>query len=141
MHLLEIAQLAPLAAREARGQLRRGRARGQPPEERLGRIDKARVIDRACGRKDHAPRRIVPLHEAAEIGRLEPRDILGRPKDRAPHRLVGKGRFLQPVEDDVVGGVERLPDLLQDDMPLGLDLGRVEGGVEDDVGDDVEREV
>ena len=42
--------------------------------------------------------------------------------------MIGIGRFLQPVEDDVVGRVERLPDLLQNDAALDLDLARIEDG-------------
>ncbi len=78
--------------------------------------------------------------EAAEIGPAEGADALGRPEDGAAHRLVGERRLLQPVEDNVVGGVVRLADLLQDDAALDLDLGRVERRVAQDVGDDVERQ-
>ena len=44
------------------------------------------------------------------------------------------------IEDDVVGRVVGLPDLLQDDGALALELGRIEGRVQQDVGEDVERE-
>ena len=66
--------------------------------------------------------------------------ISGLPQHRPAHRLVGKGAFLEMVEDDVVGRVVGLADLLQDDAALALQLGRVEDRVLQDVGEDVERE-
>ena len=56
-----------------------------------------------------------------------------------PNGWSGIGRLLQPVEDDVVRGVERLADLLQDHPALDLDVGRLEQRVQHDVGEDVER--
>ena len=44
------------------------------------------------------------------------------------------------VEDDVVGRVVGLADLLQDHGALAFELGRVEGRMQQDVGEDVERE-
>ncbi len=66
--------------------------------------------------------------------------ISGRAQHRPPHRLVGKGALLEIIEDDVVGRVVGLADLLQDDGALAFELGRVEGRVLQDVGEDVERE-
>ncbi len=44
------------------------------------------------------------------------------------------------IEDDVVGRVLRLPDLLQDDRALAAELAVVQRRVLQDVGDDVDRE-
>ena len=70
----------------------------------------------------------------------QPADDLGAAEHRPAHRLVGKGLFLEMIEDDVVGRVVGLADLLQDDGALALELGRVEGRMQQDVGEDIERE-
>ncbi len=53
-------------------------------------------------------------------------DDLGAAKHRTPHRLIRKGLLLKMVEDDVVGRVVGLADLLQDDGALAFELGRIE---------------
>ena len=45
------------------------------------------------------------------------------------------------IEDQIVGRVARLADLLEDDLALALELALVEGGVDQDVGDEIERDV
>ena len=54
-----------------------------------------------------------------------------------PIGWLGKGGFLEAIEDDVVRRVVRLADLLQDDAPLPLQLLGQEGAVRQDVADDV----
>jgi hypothetical protein len=49
-------------------------------------------------------------------------DDLGAAEHRAAHRLVGKGALLEIVEDDVVGRVVGLADLLQDHRALAFEL-------------------
>jgi len=96
----------------------------------------------------HGPRRrqdqpfgpVMRRREGPEILAPERRYPLGRPQDRAADGLPGIGHFLQPVEDDVVGRIQRLPDLLQDHPALDLDLVRIEDRVQDDVGHDIQRE-
>ena len=46
-----------------------------------------------------------------------------RAEDRAAHGLIRERGFLQPVKDDVIGRVERLPDFLQDHAAFHFDLG------------------
>ena len=70
----------------------------------------------------------------------QPLDDLGAAQHRPAHRLIGEGAFLEMIEDDVVGRVVGLADLLQDDGALALQLGRVEDRVLQDVGEDIERE-
>ena len=55
-------------------------------------------------------------------------------------RLVREGGLLEVVEDDVVGRVVGLADLLQDHAALALQLLGVEGRVLQDVGEDVDGE-
>ena len=64
----------------------------------------------------------------------------GRPSTGRPIAWSGKGAFLEMVEDDVVGRVVGLADLLQDDGALALQFLGLEGRVLQDVGEDVERE-
>ena len=128
VHLLEVALLAALAAGEAGRGHRSRRAAHQPAEERLGRGAQLVGIDGAGGGDDDPLGTVVLGDEAREIGAAEARDPLGGPEDRAPEGLAGIGRLLQPVEDDVVRGVERLADLLQDHPALDLDSGTSNSG-------------
>ena len=139
MHLLEVARLAALAAGEAGRQHGQARPARQVAEEPLGRGAQPVGVDGAGGGEDHPVRAVVLGDEAREVGAAEAGDALGRAEDGAAERLAGVGGLLQPVEDDVVGRVERLADLLQDHPALDLDVGRVEQRVQHDVGEDVER--
>ena len=67
-------------------------------------------------------------------------DDLGPAQHRPAHRLVGIGAFLEIIEDDVVGRVVGLADLLQDHRALALELLRIEGRVLQNIGEDVEGE-
>ncbi len=67
-------------------------------------------------------------------------DDLGPAEHRSPHRLVGKGALLEEVEDDIVGRIDRLADLLQDDGALAIELGRIEERMLQDIGEDVDGE-
>jgi hypothetical protein len=117
-----------------------GAARGlafQMPERGLGQAQDLLGIDTARGRQDQLSRPVMLGHETVEIATGEAAHALGGAEDGAPQRLAGKRLFLQPVEDDVVGRIGGLPDLLQDHATLDLDLGGIEGGVQHDVGDQV----
>ena len=66
-------------------------------------------------------------------------DDVGAAQHRPAHRLVGVGALLKIIENDVVGRVVGLADLLQDHGALAFEFGRLEGRVLQDVGEDVER--
>ena len=70
-------------------------------------------------------------------------DRVGRAEHRPAERLAGQRRFLELVEHEIVGRVERLADLLQDDAALALQLVGIEHRIAQDVGDhlDAERHV
>ena len=70
----------------------------------------------------------------------QPADDLRSAQDRPPHRLVGKGALLEIIEDDIVGRVVGLPDLLQNDGPFAFEFGRIEGRVQQDIRENVECE-
>ena len=65
------------------------------------------------------------------------KDALGRAQHRTPQILVGKGGFLEVVEDDIVGGIVGVADLLDDDGQLAGQLVGVHDRVLQDIGDDV----
>ena len=94
-----------------------------------------------AGRDQHHARRgIVALQIARDGVAVEPADDLGAAQHRPAHRLIGKGALLEQIEDDVVGRVLGLADLLQHDGALALELARVEGRMLQDVGEDVDGE-
>ena len=79
-------------------------------------------------------------HEIRQVGLAEPLHPVAVAQDGAAQRLVGIGFLLQPVEDDVVGRVQRLADLLQDHPALDLDLAGVEDRVQQDIGQHIHRQ-
>ena len=140
MDLLEVAGLAEIAADVARG-IRRRRAGARQVDEGLGRqLDDAVVIDLAGRAQDQPLAAVVLAHVAADGLARQAADDLGRAQHRAAEGLVGKGAGLEVVEDDVVGRVLGLADLLQHDRALARQLALVEHRVLEDVGNDVEGE-
>ena len=109
----------------------------------FGEIDDLVVLDPARRRQHHVGR---PC-SGAPGRRTDRRARSSRPIRRAQHRpaerLVGQRGLLELVEDQVVGRVERLADLLQDDAALALQLVGIEHRVAQDVGHhlDAERHV
>ena len=69
--------------------------------------------------------------------------LASSPRTERPSGWSAKAADQQIVEDDVVGRVARLAQLLEDDVLLALEVGRGEMGLEDQVGDqlDAEREM
>ena len=98
------------------------------------------MIDRTSSGDDHLSGPVVLRHKRRQVIAREGTDTLGRAEDGAAHRLIGVGDFLQPVEDHVIGRVQRLPDLLQDHAALDLYFPRVEHRVQDDIRDHIETE-
>ena len=85
----------------------------------------------------------MPAHVVAQRVARHLLDDGGRAQGGAAHGLIAIGGGLEVVEDDVVGRVVGLPDLLQDHAALALHLLRREGGMGEDVAQDVggERQV
>jgi hypothetical protein len=135
-----VVALQDLAAAEAGGLGCLARVGGQVAEGGLRQLDEALVLHLAGGGDDQPGGAVVAAH-VVEEGRARHRghDLL-RAQDRAAERLVGVGRLLEEVAHEVVGRVADLPDLLQDDLALLLQLALVEGRALEDVGDQVEAE-
>ena len=70
---------------------------------------------------------------------IEAPDALAGAEDRAADRLVGPGAGGQEIEHKVVRRVLDRADLLDDDVLLALEFGRVEQAVGQDVAEHVER--
>jgi hypothetical protein len=98
------------------------------------------VVEVTRRRQHHAPRAVMVAQIGGDLVAPEPADDLWPAQHRPPHGLVGIGAFLEMVEDDVVGRVVGLADLLQDHRALAFELVALEGRVLQDVGEDVERE-
>ena len=74
------------------------------------------------------------------VSPCEAADDLGLAQHRPAHGLIGKGGRLEMIEDDVVGRVLGLADLLQHHGALARQLLGIECRVLQDVGDDVDGE-
>ena len=105
-----------------------------------GELDQLLVIDLAGRREDEAARGVMAMHIAADGLAREAADDLGLAQHRPAHGLVGKGGRLEMIEDDVVGRVLGLADLLQHHGALARQLLGIEGRVLQDVADDVDGE-
>ena len=111
------------------------------PELRLGDLHDGVVIHRTCRRQDHLVGAVAFGDETRQVVTRELAHPFGGAEDRAAKGLGRVGGLLQPVEDDVVGGVQRLSDLLQDHVAFYLDLVLREDRVQHDVRNDVQRKV
>ena len=109
----------------------------------LGQLDDLVVLDPARRRQHHVRGGVVARQEGEEIVAADRLDRVGGAQHRPAERLVGQRGLLELVEDQVVGRVERLADLLQDDAALALQLVGIEHRIAQDVGHhlDAERHV
>ena len=110
--------------------------------EALGdRVHQPVVVHITRRREDHGVARVVAADEVGDHTPLHVPDDLRAPQHGSADGLVREGGFLEVVEDDVVGRVLRLADLLKDDRPLPRQLRFIEGRVHQDVGDQIDGEV
>jgi hypothetical protein len=106
----------------------------------LREVEDLGVFDAAGCRQDHVGRRVVTGQEGEEVVAADRVHRRRRAEHGAAERLARQRSLLELVEDHVVGCVERLADLLQDDAALALQLVRVEDGVAQDVGHQLDAE-
>ena len=141
MHLLQIALAADLAAAySGRAPAHRDRSPARSPKAVRGELDQLLVIHLAGRGQHQAARRVMAAHVAADGLARQAADDLGLAQHRPAHGLIGKGGRLEMIEDDVVGRVLGLADLLQHHGALARQLLGIEGRVLQDVGDDVDGE-
>ena len=125
---------------------RRGSAGRPPPSRNPSRLNACRVraydvvvVDVAGNGDGHHLGPVAALVVALDLVAAERLDRLGRPGDRPGQRGAGPGRRCEQVVHHVVGIVVVHGDLVEDHLPLGLDvLGGDQGGG-DHVAEDVDR--
>ena len=143
MDLIQLPLLAELAAGIAGGLGLVRLGYRQVGEVAADHLHQRLVLQRPGGGDHHAGGAVVPAHVVAQRVARHLLDDGGRAQGGAAHGLIAIGGGLEVVEDDVVGRVVGLPDLLQDHAALALHLLRREGGMGEDVAQDVggERQV
>ena len=139
MGLLKVFHHPPLATCEIGRGFGRCVAARQRGEERFGLFDKRIMIHSASGGEDHILGAVILRHEVFEVVACEGFDALGRAKNGPAQGLLGVGLFLKPVKDHIIGGIQRLTDLLQDHAALYLDFAGVEHWIHKDIADHVDR--
>ena len=103
----------------------------------LHQIDHLVVVQVAGGGDHRVAGGVVRPHVVGQRMALHCADQRLGAERRPAHRLARISGFLEMVEDDVVGRVVRLADLLQDDAALALQLVGSERAVRQNVADDV----
>ena len=140
VNLLEALIAAGVAAAVGRRLERRIGPVRQRTERLGGHLDEHVVVDAARGRDNHALGAVVLGHVVDEDIAREAPDTVRRPQDRSAERLIGVGGLLEQVEDQVVGGVVDLGDLLNHDVAFALELVVGHRRVLHDIGEDVDRQ-
>ena len=98
------------------------------------------MIDSAGRRQHQFAGRIMGRQIVGQRRTRHARDRLRRTQHRPADRLIGKGRRLEMIEDDVVGRVVGLADFLQHDRPFAHQFGLVEGRVLQKIADNIDRQ-
>ena len=138
--LLVVVVDVPVAADVARELALGGHAGGHVAEAALDLLGEARVVDVAGGRDDHVRRGIVGAEVAEEVVARDALDEARAAEDRPPERLLREGLQVELVLRDRLGVVGGVTELLQDHLPLAVDLLGGEGRAADHVGEHVERD-
>ena len=111
---------------------------GQVGKVLLGKLDELLVGNAASTDEDHAVGGVVGLDVVLEVGALDALNVLLGSENGASERLALVGGGVQVVENNLL---ELLVDLLllaKDDVALALDGRRLELGILEDVGEDVD---
>ncbi len=128
----------------------RGHRRDRPPGElarvalepalAVQRLEKPRVIQVAGGGDDAVAAVVAGLVQAAEIvGRDAGQRVRGTQNGIAVG-MIGPERRGMELEDEIVRSVRHPVDLLQDHVPLGLEVALAKQRPADQIGEDVDRE-
>ena len=120
--MVQLAGLPVLAALVQARQRRRGPLGRQTGKMATNQIHNCIVVE--CPSRGHHDIRcsVMALHIACKLGAGHRLDDLFGSEHGPAHWLARKGGLLEPVEDDVVGRIVGLSDLLQDYAALALDF-------------------
>ena len=113
---------------------------GGPPRLRAHPLDEGHepvVVDASGGRDHDVVGPVAATVEGDQRAPRDRRDDLGRPEHRPSERMSAEDRVRDQVEDQLLRRVLDHGDLLEHDLPLGVEVG--EARREDHVGHDVER--
>ena len=105
-------------------------------ERRLGEPHHGVMIDLASHHQGQPRVAIARRQPTMQIIDSQPIKARLAAQDRPPQRLAGKRRFLQIVENDVVGRIARLAELLQHHILFAYQIIGIEARVGDQIGDD-----
>ena len=115
-----------------------GRGGGQAGEVLLGELDELLVGDTTSTDQDHAVGRVVVLDVTGQLGAGDVEDVLAGAEDGAAQGLVLEGGGVQVVKDNLVELLLDLLGLAQDHVTFPLNGRRLELGVLEDIGEDVD---
>ena len=104
---------------------------------RLDELHEPVVVDAPGRGDDHVVRPVAAAVERAERAPRDAGDHVGRAEHRPPQRMPAEHRLRDEVEDELLRRVVDHGDLLEHDLPLGVEVG--EAGREDHVRHHVER--
>ena len=109
-----------------------------PPKEPFHGLEHPVRREVAGDRDDEVARRVAGAVVAVEVLAADRSHGLRRAENGRAERVALPERAHEHFVDEVVRVVVGLPNLLEDDAPFGLDVGRSEGRREDDVSHEIE---
>lgn len=115
-----------------------GTLAGKAGEVLLGKLNQLLVGNATGSSENHAVSSVVVLDVVGELGAGNITDVLAGSKDGAAKRLVLESSGVQVVKDNLLNLLLNLLGLSENDVALALDGGRLELGVLQDIGQDVD---
>lgn len=115
-----------------------GAAGGKAGEVLLGKLNQLLVRNATGGSEDHAVGSVVVLDVVDELGAGNVTDVLAGSENGAAKRLVLESSGVQVVKDNLLNLLLNLLRLSENDVALALDSRRLELGVLQDIGQNID---
>lgn len=115
-----------------------GSLAGKAGEVLLGKLNQLLVGNATGSSENHAVGSVVVLDVVGELGAGNVTDVLAGSKDGAAKRLVLESSGVQVVENNLLNLLLNLLGLSENDVAFALDGGRLQLGVLQDIGQDVD---
>lgn len=115
-----------------------GAAGGKAGEVLLGKLNQLLVGNATGGSKDHAVSSVVVFDVVDELGAGNVTDVLAGSENGAAKRLVLESSGVQVVKDNLLNLLLNLLRLSENDVALALDGRRLELGVLQDIGQNID---